>query len=394
MTNKKVTLPRHTILAKQSSRIGALIVDFAFTFLLTLGLFYGCFGLIFTNFVTNNDVSKMATYEINSHLVNYNNEEKKTSIIQSDDDYTVYEIPVKYFYMSYLTGENIEVPSGGDTSNPLKYAAPNYDRQVKIDENTYVTTKEFYSVGWYNKNVLGIEDADYTGNEINANVSAYFTYQKDAEGNINKNLIGVPRTERYDSSSNSMVEITPTQLAKQYKDKYIEAYYTLIDQPFYSNLATRVNFYTGLSFVIPFVISSLISYVIIPLFTKDGATIGKLLFKICLANYEGYKFKKYQLLLRIIPLLLVEFSLVFIQSSIYVCLAIPTIIGLVSFCLMMASPKKSALHDCLARTIVVDKNASVLFNNPIEEEKYLLEEDKKDEKIICGGEEPELKYEK
>ena len=86
--------------------------------------------------------------------------------------------------------------------------------------------------------------------------------------------------------------------------------------------------------------------------------------------------------------------MVFIQSSIYVCLAIPTIIGLVSFCLMMASPKKCALHDYLARTIVVDKNASVLFNNPIEEEKYLLEEDKKDEKIICGGEEPELKYEK
>lgn len=394
MTKTKNTLPRHTILAKQSSRIGALIVDFAFTFLLTLGLYYGCFGLIFTNFVTNNDFTKMATYEINSHLCVYDKETKKIDIIQSDEDYKVYEVPVKYFYMSYLTGENIEVPSGGDTSNPLKYAAPNYDRQVKIDDNTYVTTKEFYSVSWYNKNVLGIEETDYTGNEINPNVSAYFTFQKDDEGNINKDAIGIPRNERYDSSSNSMKEITSTQLAKYYKEKYMTAYYTLLDQPFYSDVASHANFYTGISVAIPFIISSIISYVIIPLFTKNGATLGKLLFKICLANYEGYKFKKYQLLLRIIPLILVASSIVFVKSSIYVCLTIVTVIGLVSFCLMMASPKKCALHDYVARTIVVDKDASILFDNQIEEDKYFLNEEKKDEKIVYGGEEPELKYEK
>lgn len=392
---KKYFLPRHTILAKQSSRFGAAVVDFALTFLFTLIFYYGCFYWVFTNYVTNEDFGKMASYEINSHLVIYDEEAKTTKIVESSDDYKVYEKCMVYFYMSYLTGENIEVPEGGDTSNPLKYAAPNYDRKVKIDENVYVSTKEFYSIEWYNKNILEIDDTKYSETGlIDEEVSAYFTYQLDSEGKIDKSKIGIPRENRYDTSNNKMVSITDTQLASFYKKKYTEAYYTLIDQPFYADVASHANFYTGISFIIPFVIGSIISYIVVPLCNKRGATIGKLIFKLGLANIDGYSYKKYQLFLRIIPLLLTSLSMILVKSSIYICVIIICVIGLTSFALMMGSPKKCSLHDFVARTIVIDYKASIIFDDPVVEEKYLLEEERREEKIIYGGEEPDIKYEK
>ena len=62
---------------------------------------------------------------------------------------------------------------------------------------------------------------------------------------------------------------------------------------------------------------------------------------------------------------------------------------------MMASPKKAALHDFAARTIVIDLHSSTIFLNELEEEAYIAKEDglvvvEKDE----NGEEPELSYEK
>lgn len=395
MQNRKDSLPRHTILAKQSSRLGAAIVDFALMFLGFLGLFYGCFNIIFFNSFTKDDMSKLATYEYHSHLVTLNEETNKSEIVKSTDDYKVYEKVVYYFYTSYLTGENIEIPEGGDASNPLQYAAPNYDRVINVSDEVKMTTKEYYSIAWYNENVLEINPSDYNENGlINEQNTAYFTYAKNADGSLDKSVLGVPREKRYNDSTSQMEDITATQLASFYTKKYQEAYYTLVDQPFYANVATHANLYSGISAVLPFVLSGAIFYVVIPLFTKDGKTLGKMIFKISLANYEGFKMKKYQLLLRFIPFFLTCASMLLVTSSIYICVIIIAVMFLTSFALMMASPKKCAMHDFVARTIVVDSKASHIFENPLEEENFCNKEDKIDEKIVYGGEEPELKYEK
>ena len=62
----------------------------------------------------------------------------------------------------------------------------------------------------------------------------------------------------------------------------------------------------------------------------------------------------------------------------------------------MASPKKASLHDFVARTIVIDDKTSIIFENEIEEEAYLLKEDNLEEvvKEEGDGEEPEISYEK
>ena len=86
---RKQSLPRHTILAKTSSRFGALIVDVASLLALFIGLFYGCFNLAFSKTITNNDFALLFKYEINSHLTYFDEETQTNKIFDSDDDCTV-----------------------------------------------------------------------------------------------------------------------------------------------------------------------------------------------------------------------------------------------------------------------------------------------------------------
>ncbi len=63
----------------------------------------------------------------------------------------------------------------------------------------------------------------------------------------------------------------------------------------------------------------------------------------------------------------------------------------------MASPYKKSLHDYVASTIVIDVRTSIIFDNEVEEEQYLLKEDNLEEEVVepeNTGEEPDLKYEK
>ena len=49
MAQKKYTLPRHTNIAQQGSRIGAFLIDLAIFVAITLGFFFGCFQFVFAS---------------------------------------------------------------------------------------------------------------------------------------------------------------------------------------------------------------------------------------------------------------------------------------------------------------------------------------------------------
>ena len=139
-------------------------------------------------------------------------------------------------------------------------------------------------------------------------------------------------------------------------------------------------------------LAGLITYIVIPYFIKNGQTVGKKIFKLGLATYDGYKMNDYQLLLRFVPILVVDLSLLLpFWSTVFSALIIPIVTLLVSFALMMASPKRAALHDFAARTIVIDYESSTIFKNELEEEAYIAKEDGI---VPDDGEEPELRYEK
>ena len=132
MLNRKRTLPRHTVLAGQGSRIGAFLADFAMVGVAFLLLFL-CFSkVIFAN-VTGPLQDEQLSEEYNAGLViKVNDEYEKVT----SDNYEDYINVLKYHFLSYMNGENLE-----EGKTAFRYAEAGK-----------------YTVEWFNKTILEIPD--------------------------------------------------------------------------------------------------------------------------------------------------------------------------------------------------------------------------------------------
>lgn len=382
MQMRKQTLPRHTNLAKQSSRTGAFLVDVACSLLFTFAFFFGCFNLIIKNTSAyKGGIAKLDDIEVNSHLM-YRDDNGKLEAYEDSNSKT-YENILSYYYLNYMTGEGIDDKS---------LASPSYNKTFVVEEKE-VLPKDYYTIQWYNYNVLQIVDDNPDGERS----QCYYTYQKDAEGNFDKTKIGIAKDKRYNESVGAVVVLEEKDIAGFLKKAYSTAYQFLCTQDFYIDLNQPVAFLESLSVVCSVLCGGAITYLVFPLFFKNGQTPGKKVFKLGLASYDGYKSSNIKLLLRFIPFFLtVGITLLPFWNGIIILFIIYLVMFLVSFALAMASPKKCALHDFVARTIVVDRKSSIIFDNEIDEEEYIEKEDNLP-KVVQedgDGEEPELRYEK
>ena len=349
MRQKKYTLPRHTNLAKQGARTGAFFIDIALGFAITLGSFFGCFNLIFKP-ITKPCTDLIAKEQIKSHLY-LKDSDGNPSRIPSSKSSETFRDSVYQYYSLYLPGKTL---SGEKTKQPV--------RDIK----------------WFNKTILEAENED-----------SVYTYQLDSLNKPIATVFAIPKKD-----------VVPEEVGKFIQTRYQDAIIDSFNQiDFIRATGARAMTFNALAFTLSSFIGFTISYVVLPWVLKNGQTLGKKVFRIGLATSDGYKFKNHQLLMRFMPFLVCDLSLMlFIQVNMYLVLSIYLIIFLVSFAIAMASPKKMALHDFTARTLVVDMKTSILFDNPYAEEKYLLKEDNileedKDEKEY-EGEEPALRYEK
>lgn len=379
---KKYTLPRHTNLANTATRVGAFLIDFAIAFALFLIFFYGV-SLQIYQFNGRYDLyTKMQDYTLESGLC-YLKEEadgsKSVAIYDTSTDYEIFVEPISEYYLCYLTGNREGQP-----------IAPNYNEPIKLDDGSEVLPKDYYTVAWYNYNILGITEDD----PDRETSSLYFTYQKDAEGNYDKTKIGTNKTSRYNPDVGKVVELTASDITYQYKVIYQAAYRHLESQNFYQAVSFVYDMGNNICVVSSIILSGAIVYIVMPLIFKNGQTVGKKILKLGLANYEGYSFKNIQLAMRFMPFFVTSCAFFLpIWNNFLVVSLVALVIFLVSFALFMASPKKASLHDLAARTIVIDMKTSIIFDNFILEEEYIAKEDNLPKEIIAG-EEPELKYEK
>ena len=372
MRQRKYTLPRHTNLAKQSSRIGAFLIDLAVLAVITLVLLYGCFQFAFKSLIKPIE-SEVNQEKLNTHLF-HADESGEAQIINRGSSFDEYNNRIQYFYMNYLTG-NVETPGTGSRLA---------NEPIKNDEGVEVKKSEYYTIYWYNRVILGINSDDPESDE-----KCLFTYQV-VDGKYDKTVHGVPKDP---------AKVTADDIANYMAIQYMSCYNDVfITQKYVADMQNNVSFLYSVEFVISAVIAGVVTYIVFPLIFKQGRTLGKKVTKLALANNEGYEFNDAQLLMRLMPYLVVVCSfLIPIWSDLFLFILIPLTIFLVSFALAMASPKRTSLHDFTARTIVVDDKTSIIFKDDIEEEKYLLKEDnltpELDEKEE-NGEEPELRYEK
>lgn len=379
---KKYTLPRHTNLANISTRFGAFFIDFAILFALVLVAMIISQNIYWFNGGYDTSM-EMQNYVLDSELCYLKTNpdgSQSVAIYDTTDKYELYEEHVSYYYLNYLTGNVSEA----------KAKAPNYNTPIKLSDGSEILPKDYYTVSWYNLNVLGINEDD----PDRETSSLYFTYQKNEDGSYNKDVVGIPKSHRYNADKKQVVELTREDITIQYKAIYEVAYRHLENQDFYLEVANRFYLCLSLCATISLVFAGLINYVLLPYILKNGQTVGKKILKLGLANYEGYAFKSSQLWMRIVPYVVTSCALLIpVWGSFFVIGLIILIMVLVSFALMMASPKRAALHDFTARTLVIDLRTSIIFNNFVEEAEYIEKEDNLPKEVIAG-EEPELRYEK
>ena len=336
MGRRKYTLPRHTNVSNQGPRIGAFLIDLAIAFAITLIFFFGVFRFVF-NFKTAPLEKRIREERISSHLF-YEDENGKLDYFDYESENEPFIEDLNYFYCVYIPAQNPDNASD-------------------------------FTIEWFNKNVLQIE----------GDGKAYFEY----DGG-NKDVVGIIKTDANKEDVN-----------KYLQNEWMKAAYNLNQLPSFRKLNNEFAFFNTLEFVISGLIATTVTYVIIPICFKDGTTVGKKVFGLCLADSDGYKMRNSQLAMRVMPIdVLLLALLIPIWNTIWVVLVVYVVVFLVSFALAMASPKRSSLHDFTARTIVVNARTSILFETSADEEEYTRKEDNGELIIEDKGEEPELRYEK
>lgn len=363
---RQQSLPRHTLLAPLGKRIFAFIIDVAMLLVLTIALYFGASQFIFQKSIYNN-YDKLFKEDFNSHLFYYDEASKTRKQHKSEGDYQLYLDVLSYYYLHYLTGEGVEVPEGSKAGEDW-FKAPNYKEFVP---GTETLPKDYYTVAWFNENILEIKVDEPTTTTV-----SYFEYAKTG-GVIDKTKIGVRRSEHWSTKQNAVVEVTESETAAVLYEKYKAAYFSsLMVQNFYAPYYQEITLLTAISWLIPALFASIVIYIVIPLFMKNHATLGKKFQKLGLCAIDGYKMQKYQLIFRAIPLLL-TLTLVFLLPvpSYYICFAIGAVILMISVGLAAASPKHASLHDYCGRTIVIDADSSIIFNDEIDEKEFIDAED-------------------
>jgi len=329
------------------NRFVSSVVDAALFGIIAFGLLIGSsfiFAKLDTPISRNNTLQ---TEHIRStHLSTYS-EERGYQLFEQQEYFTIENDSYKllnsifYYYTSYLTGENIV--EGEKCS--LNY-------NVKDSEGRL--PKDIFTIAYVNEHVL------QAGED-----KGFFLYQN-VEGEVRKDL----------KAQINPVYIEEVKAGETIKKqvKYDTNLYSFCDS-FYNNSVNHfynldfinkssITLYLYNSFIIFFsgLIGLIVSYLIIPLTNEYGITLGKRIMGFILVDDRGFKSKKYKLFLRTIPLF-AGIILVSFASNLFIEIVGCVILFLVSISLMIFTHNKQALHDFIARTIVVNRDEAMIFEN-------------------------------
>lgn len=116
----------------------------------------------------------------------------------------------------------------------------------------------------------------------------------------------------------------------------------------------------------------------VPLFFKNGQTLGKKMFGICVMMDNGVKIKTLPLFIRTvlgkftIETMIVVYAAVMLyfgQLNIFVLFLVIAVL-LINLILIIVNPKNLLIHDAMSYTVVVDKASQMIFNSEEELIKY------------------------
>lgn len=374
MKNEEVNL-RVINEAPLAKRIFAAIIDFLMAIFLWLFLSMLVMTPIANTALGYSDKTQLGyTYQIASHLFVYqqlddNNEpqiievkdfseklngNKQSQILtlyQSTNLEPAYYLEhLRYYYLSFLTGIDVEMPNNTSkhTYDMVKdhFVSPDYLDNVK---GTLMLPKDFYTEKWFNQEII----------KIGGEGDAYFE-------TIN---IHLPVSIKDGVDKEKANEYLKNCLNNATADMYYRSYYQNIN-----NSLKGIQIFITIP---PYLLVMLIVYLIIPLITRDGESIGKKFCHIALCNLKGYRVQKRQIVFRFFIFFVLMTLSLFVVGIGLTSFATLGIGALLMFIVVLVNKKHKAIHDFAAMTLVIDAKTSVWFASQEDELKRSKELEEK-----------------
>lgn len=332
-------------LPKTLNRFGAAALDLAlfvllsFLILTIMGLFVGKEGskLASANGLISEHIgySKLAKYEEKNGYVSYSNDDL-LSLTDNDESFIIDRL--SYFYCSYLTGAHLEEENGASLEKNEPFV---------INGISYLPS-DYYTVTYFNENILGLPK------EGQENESKFFLYKDEDRtqiGIVNPSYIEEVVTSEGKKNrlknDNELLEC----LSKMYNNA-IKVFYNQKSIKEATKVINNINTMVMFVSTIP---SFIIFYLVIPLCSPFGKTLGKRFLSLAVVTDQGYLVKKWQLLLRAVPLLGAIIYICLI-NSLYYQFILPLLLILISTGIVVFTNKRKALHDLMAATVVIKMN--------------------------------------
>lgn len=232
---------------------------------------------------------------------------------------------------------------------------------MPIDEKDYVINSEHYYNVYCSSEYEGVHACSVFGKSFREVMEEDENFKEYISFDENDNLIYIIPDEYKESEENSKIFINNINVRIYDKALRDLQKSELFFEPY--QYVTKVQNYSMFASI---ALSALIVYLLPALITKNGKTIGKMVFKLAITNSEGFAVKKSQIIVRFLAFAVIN---IFLGRATYM------FTTMISFMVMIFSKRNSALHDYCAVTKVVDEKTSVIYKNKSEFESEMDREE-------------------
>ncbi len=328
-------------------RVGSSLIDFAVFFLL-----FFLIGLAVRPILN-------ATMNIEETILNYNHALKRSHLVTLDEAIAEDEANL----------DDVDITQNFVVAT--SYASATYYFYTHFMAEHYPTETDSYDHNWYLTHVLKLgEEASYfeaiSPEESQIRPMIRFSDTLSNSTSEDTSLTSDASSESeptYDQFLPVGVALksstTEEDIVTFNRNIYSDAIYVFNDLDIVRTYANTSMFESVLNILL----ASTIIYLAIPLFLKNGQTLGKLVFKLALVTSHGYRISHLKILLRYIVFFILYLLSFAIQP--YVGFALMFI----SLTIVVFSKKARGLHEFIVFTRVIDMKKSHIY----EDEKHFID---------------------
>lgn len=261
-----------------------------------------------------------------------------------------------------------------------------YTEFLNVEKNPdeRVIGREGYSSSDYYKYAYEVV---FKFNKEDAGDNKYFTYKMNGDviDYTAKPVLNENYQQKVDNSDKTALNSLNRYFFNKENDNYSGLYYeAILDmegsyfletsvQTYYYEELTKQSISMWASTAICYIPLGLTFLFIIPVCSKKGQSLGKLLFKVAVVDERGFYINWSQRILR--PLLVaILTALLLIPNSVFG-FGLYFIIATTSFMFMTIGRKRQNIHELLTHTVVVDDTKSIIFKDLIDRANYLSKND-------------------